>query len=399
MPETGESMSIYQKVFLLAVVLSCALAGASTQVLASSVTVAWDAPTLNSDGTSLTDLAGYKLGYGRAAGTYDQTLDVGNVTSKLLSGLVDGVTYYAAAKAYNTAGRESANCAELVFTAPDQTPPVITAPAARTLDAGSDGKAPVPNLVTGLVVTDNLTIASQIVVTQSPTNSTRIGLGVTTVTLRATDASGNASTSTVALTVVDRTGPVITAPADVVLTGDANDKAAVPNFLTSLVVVDNCTTSSAIVKAQSPTAGTQVGLGITTVTITATDAAGNTSQVTAKVTVNPMNRAPVVLAGSDVQTTGTTSVVTLAGSVTDDGLPSGSSLTVTWSLVSGPGTVSFGNASAAQTTATFSRTGTYVLRLRGSDGTLSTTDDVQVTIRAESVPAAPSNLRVVPTLP
>ena len=44
---------------------------------------------------------------------------------------------------------------------------------------------------------------------------------------------------------------------------------------------------------------------------------------------------------------------------------------VQWRMVSGPGTVTFGNASALATIATFSRAGTYVLRLRASAGARS----------------------------
>ncbi|MEZ4621625.1 MAG: hypothetical protein R2867_39835 [Caldilineaceae bacterium] len=44
----------------------------------------------------------------------------------------------------------------------------------------------------------------------------------------------------------------------------------------------------------------------------------------------------------------------LNGTATDDRLPTPASLVTTWSVVSGPGTVSFGDAQALQTTATFS---------------------------------------------
>jgi hypothetical protein len=48
--------------------------------------------------------------------------------------------------------------------------------------------------------------------------------------------------------------------------------------------------------------------------------------------------------------------------------------------VSGPAAVSFSPADAASTSATFNAAGTYVLRLTGSDGQLSSADDVTVTI-------------------
>jgi hypothetical protein len=57
-----------------------------------------------------------------------------------------------------------------------------------------------------------------------------------------------------------------------------------------------------------------------------------------------------------------------------------SGINIAWSKVSGPGGVVFGNASSAQTTATFSTYGTYVLRLSADDTELTSSDDVQVVI-------------------
>jgi hypothetical protein len=60
-------------------------------------------------------------------------------------------------------------------------------------------------------------------------------------------------------------------------------------------------------------------------------------------------------------------------------LPSGS-LTSTWTKVSGPGTVTFANTHAVDSTAGFSTSGLYVLRLTASDGALSSFDDMTVTV-------------------
>jgi hypothetical protein len=98
----------------------------------------------------------------------------------------------------------------------------------------------------------------------------------------------------------------------------------------------------------------------------------------------PTNQAPVVNAGVDKTVTLPASV-SLSGSVTDDGVAPGSTTpTAAWTPVSGPGTVTFTPANAATTSAAFSVAGTYVLRLTGSDGVLSTTDDVNVTVNAAS---------------
>ncbi len=99
------------------------------------------------------------------------------------------------------------------------------------------------------------------------------------------------------------------------------------------------------------------------------------------VTVQPANQAPVVNAGAD-QTIALPASATLDGTVTDDGFPSPpATVTTLWSKVSGPGTVTFGNASAVDTTASFSVAGTYVLRLTANDSALSAFDDVTVTVQ------------------
>ena len=87
------------------------------------------------------------------------------------------------------------------------------------------------------------------------------------------------------------------------------------------------------------------------------------------------NMPPCANAGPDETISGMST--TLQGSATDD-LDSGSSLTTTWSTVSGPGTVTFSNANALAPTATFSVNGIYTLRLTASDGQLQKTDDVLI---------------------
>ncbi|HMU32784.1 MAG TPA: peptidoglycan DD-metalloendopeptidase family protein [Pyrinomonadaceae bacterium] len=94
----------------------------------------------------------------------------------------------------------------------------------------------------------------------------------------------------------------------------------------------------------------------------------------------PVNQAPLVNAGSDkaIMLPGSAS---LSGAVTDDGLPNPpAAVSTAWTKVSGPGTVTFGNANALSTTADFSAAGTYVLRLTGDDGALSASDDLTVTV-------------------
>lgn len=93
------------------------------------------------------------------------------------------------------------------------------------------------------------------------------------------------------------------------------------------------------------------------------------------------NQAPSVNAGTD-QTVTLLTGASLNGTVSDDGLPNPPGrTTVQWSAVSGPGTVVFGDATAVDTTATFTETGSYVLRLTATDGSLSKSDDVKILVQ------------------
>ena len=111
------------------------------------------------------------------------------------------------------------------------------------------------------------------------------------------------------------------------------------------------------------------------------------------ITVNPptsTNQPPVVSAGDDRSTTYPNSA-SLNGSASDDGLPSGAPLVLSWTRVSGPGTVTFATGASAATGVTFSSPGTYVLRLTANDSALQASDDVTVVVNEPTVPPPPEN--------
>jgi len=71
-----------------------------------SITLSWDAPTTNTDGTPLYDLAGYKIYFGTSSRNYPWSIDVGNVTTYTLNNLSPG-TYFFTVTSSNTSGIES----------------------------------------------------------------------------------------------------------------------------------------------------------------------------------------------------------------------------------------------------------------------------------------------------
>ena len=93
-----------------------------------------------------------------------------------------------------------------------------------------------------------------------------------------------------------------------------------------------------------------------------------------------VNQAPTADAGPDDAIILPTNTASLDGTVSDDGYPLPPTLTTTWSKISGPGGVIFGNSSAVDTTATFSAAGPYVLQLEADDGELSDSDTVQIDV-------------------
>jgi hypothetical protein len=160
----------------------------------------------------------------------------------------------------------------------------------------------------------------------------------------------------------------------------------------------SCTPSTSCTSTMTIT--TLISTPTGTYPITVNGTSGGTTRGTAfNLTVNAANQAPVVDAGTN-QTITLPAVVNLDGTVTDDGLPAGT-LTTTWSMVSGPGTVTFGNASAIDTTASFSTSGTYSLRLTANDGALSASDTVTVTVNPmlDTTPPTRSNAAPTGTLP
>jgi hypothetical protein len=94
----------------------------------------------------------------------------------------------------------------------------------------------------------------------------------------------------------------------------------------------------------------------------------------------PANEPPMADAGPD-QTVVLPASARLAGVVRDDGLPSPPGLiTLSWTVVSGAGGVTFQPPGTADPQVTFAEPGVYVLRLTASDGELIASDEVGVTV-------------------
>jgi len=123
-------------------------------------------------------------------------------------------------------------------------------------------------------------------------------LGPTTVTWTVADNHGQTATATQVINVVDNTAPGLNVPADSSAFANLSCQAAIPNVVAGSTASDNC---GSVTVTQNPMAGTLVGLGPHTITLTATDSAGNHTDKSVTFTVVD-NTAPVITLNGNVIT-------------------------------------------------------------------------------------------------
>ena len=208
-------------------------------------------------------------------------------------------------------------------------------------------------------------------------NGTLFGSGWTWVT-GATPLPGTPNAAPVVDAGLDQT--IIVPPGSATLSGSVTDDNLTG---TSPAISWSKTSGPGTVTFANPNAASTNATFSTTGTYVLTLAADDgelAASDTITVTVSGIaNLPPVVDAGPDQTITLPSNVATLVGSASDDGVP-GTGLTFLWTKVSGPGTVTFANAAAASTTATFSLQGSYVLQLAANDGLATSTDTLTVTV-------------------
>ena len=78
------------------------------QIANGSATLSWSPPTLRTDGTPLSNLAGYRIHYGNAAGEYSSkiTINSAGITTYVVENLGPG-TWYFVTTAFDSTGAES----------------------------------------------------------------------------------------------------------------------------------------------------------------------------------------------------------------------------------------------------------------------------------------------------
>ncbi len=377
----------------------------------ASVTRTWTAPTINTNGTPLTDLAGYTLYYGNSSGNYTTTVNVGNVTTYTFTNLAAG-TYYFAVTAYDTSGNQSAYSNEVVQTVSgtaDTTAPTVTA---FTIPATSTSLT-VP--ITSFTATDNVGVTGYII-TQSatapaatasgwlaiaPTSYTATAAGKQTLYAYAKDAAGNVSaakSASVTITLADTTPPTVTAftiPAtSTSLTIPITSFTATDNVgVTGYVITQSATAPAATASgwlATAPTSYTVSAAGKQTLYAYAKDAAGNVSAAkSASVTITLADTIPPTVTAFTVPATSASLNVPITSFTATDNV--GVTGYIITQSATAPTATASGWSAGAPTAYTFSAAGTYTLYAWAEDaaGNVSTSKSatVSITLSASNTPS------------
>jgi hypothetical protein len=239
---------------------------------ACTAVATWSAPTVsdNCGGATITRTAG------PASGT---AFTIGTTT----------ITYTATDGAGNTA-----TCSFTVTVVDATVPVVVACPSNISLNTGAACTAVATRFAP--TVTDNCS-GAMISQTAGLASGSAFPLGVSTITYTATDGAGNISTCSFTVTVVDATVPdVVACPSNISLNTGAACTAVATWFAPT--VTDNCS-GAMISQTAGLASGSAFPLGVSTITYTATDGAGNISTCSFTVTVNDVT-APAIACPANI---------------------------------------------------------------------------------------------------
>ncbi len=272
-----------------------------------------------------------------------------------------------------TATDRAGNTARQTFdvTVVDTTPPTVAVPANQVAEATSGAGA----VVTFEATASDL-VSGATAVTCAPPSGSTFPLGETAVTCRSTDAAGNTGAASFAVKVQDTAAPQVSVPAD--LDAEATGPAGAAVSYGGQSAHD--TVDGPLTPSCAPPSGATYPLGPTTVTCTATDAAGNTGDnhfvVTVRDTTGPAMTVPANItvhatsaAGAAVGYSGVSAVDLVDGAVaaTCDH-PSGSTFPLGSTTVTCSSSDSRGNATSKSFVVTVTVSWSGVLQPVNADG-------------------------------
>lgn len=227
----------------------------------------------------------------------------------------------------------SASCVMEAYSV-DVTAPIITCPPSVTLETD-------PNTCTAVamficpVAPDNCSGSANPEQYLGLPSGSSFPLGVNVVGFQATDASGNSSTCTFTITVIDVDPPYLSCPFDIVTDTDPGLCSAVVNWSTP-TTHDNCDVPTLMQTGGLPN-GSAFPKGVSVISYQSTDASGNSTTCSFSITVND-NELPVITCpanitvGNDLNQCG--AIVTYSAPTFSDNCP-GASIMLVSGLPSG----------------------------------------------------------------
>ncbi|HEU4719256.1 MAG TPA: HYR domain-containing protein [Bacteroidia bacterium] len=192
------------------------------------------------------------------------------------------VTYTATDPSGNTA------TSSFTVTVTDTEAPVLSCPADLSISTDSGSCVATGVILGNANATDNCSVAG--VVNDAPSSFMQ---GTTVVTWTATDVNGNSTTCTQNVTVTDMEAPSLVCPSDITVSVDPGSCDATNVLLGTETASDNCAIATVVNDAPN-----SFPAGTTSVTWTASDAAGNSTTCTQLVTVVD-SEPPVISCTSD----------------------------------------------------------------------------------------------------
>jgi hypothetical protein len=254
--------------------------GQSNSVTRTVVTVDTEPPVFTNCPTNIaTDndpgTCGARVFYTAPAGTDSCSTATAVQIAGLPSGSVFPVGTTVNVYRITDAGGNTTNCTFSVTVADAELPKISAANIIRSTAPGECQSAPVTYTP---AVSDNCGVATNFCV---PPSGSVFPKGTNTVTATVVDMAGNTNTTMFTVLVLDDEAPVITCPSDIV-TDATGPQGAVVTFTTP-TATDNCHGVGAVFV--SPVSGSTFPIGVTTVSCSVKDAAGNTGTCAFTVTV------------------------------------------------------------------------------------------------------------------
>lgn len=200
------------------------------------------------------------------------------VTFTAASGAVSGETSVAISSNTTGGGGYNLNPAKfnITVTQPTNTPPSLNLPGAISVEATGPDGAVVNYTVSATDTEDNPDPTPSC----TPVSGSTFPLGSTTINCSVTDSGGLSATGSFSVVITDKTAPVLLLPTDITEEATGPSGAAVTYSASATDLVDGPVTVNC-----SSASGSVFALDTTTVSCSATDAAGNTANGSFKVTV------------------------------------------------------------------------------------------------------------------